>query len=82
MSQKKVTDDSETLFCSATRIRTGVYGVRGRCPRPLDDSTMGTLSIAMSLHCSKAVAKVQQIFQLCKFYSIIISKLDYFLLFF
>ena len=28
------------LFCSATRTRTGVYGVRGRCPRPLDDSTL------------------------------------------
>ena len=27
------------FFCSATRTRTGVYGVRGRCPRPLDDST-------------------------------------------
>ena len=26
-------------FGSATRTRTGVYGVRGRCPRPLDDST-------------------------------------------
>ena len=28
--------------CSATRTRTGVYGVRGRCPRPLDDSTLVT----------------------------------------
>ena len=27
------------FFSSATRTRTGVYGVRGRCPRPLDDST-------------------------------------------
>ena len=27
------------FFRSATRTRTGVYGVRGRCPRPLDDST-------------------------------------------
>ena len=29
-------------LCSATRTRTGVYGVRGRCPRPLDDSTLVT----------------------------------------
>ena len=28
------------IFGSATRTRTGVYGVRGRCPRPLDDSTI------------------------------------------
>ena len=28
------------FFSSATRTRTGVYGVRGRCPRPLDDSTL------------------------------------------
>ncbi len=27
------------LFSSATGNRTRVYGVRGRCPRPLDDST-------------------------------------------
>ena len=30
----------QLLFSSATRTRTGVYGVRGRCPRPLDDSTL------------------------------------------
>ena len=28
---------------SATRTRTGVYGVRGRCPRPLDDSTKASI---------------------------------------
>ena len=33
----------KALFCSATRTRTGVYGVRGRCPRPLDDSTRSGL---------------------------------------
>ncbi len=30
---------NKVSFGSATRTRTGVYGVRGRCPRPLDDST-------------------------------------------
>ena len=28
------------VFGSATGTRTPVYGVRGRCPRPLDDSTL------------------------------------------
>ena len=43
---------------SATRTRTGVYGVRGRCPRPLDDSTL--------LLFSKAGAKVLLIFDIRK----------------
>ena len=33
------------FFSSATRTRTGVYGVRGRCPRPLDDSTRSGLPL-------------------------------------
>ena len=33
------------FFRSATRTRTGVYGVRGRCPRPLDDSTQSGLPL-------------------------------------
>ena len=37
VAQKK--SPSRLFFSSATRTRTGVYGVRGRCPRPLDDST-------------------------------------------
>ena len=36
--QKK--EPRKVPFSSATRTRTGVYGVRGRCPRPLDDSTL------------------------------------------
>ena len=31
------------LCGSATGIRTPVYGVRGRCPRPLDDSTIESI---------------------------------------
>ena len=38
MTKQKETSEG-SFFCSATRTRTGVYGVRGRCPRPLDDST-------------------------------------------
>ena len=49
------------LFSSATRTRTGVYGVRGRCPRPLDDST---LSIFL-----KAGAKVLLFFDMTKFFT-------------
>ena len=48
-------------FSSATRTRTGVYGVRGRCPRPLDDST---LSIFL-----KAGAKVLLFFDMTKFFT-------------
>ena len=36
---KKVPTNRDFFLGSATRTRTGVYGVRGRCPRPLDDST-------------------------------------------
>ena len=49
------------FFCSATRTRTGVYGVRGRCPRPLDDSTQ-------LLFLSKAGAKVLLFFDMTKFF--------------
>ena len=47
-------------FCSATRTRTGVYGVRGRCPRPLDDSTL------LLAPFSKAGAKVLLFFDMRK----------------
>ncbi len=54
------------LFCSATRTRTGVYGVRGRCPRPLDDSTK--VVYFRKFRCfSKAGAKVLLIFDIHKF---------------
>ncbi len=54
------------LFCSATRTRTGVYGVRGRCPRPLDDSTK--VVYFRKFRCfSKAGAKVLLIFDIRKF---------------
>ena len=46
---------------SATGIRTRVYGVRGRCPRPLDDSTIETLF-------SKAGAKVLLFFDMTKYF--------------
>ena len=45
---------------SATGTRTPVYGVRGRCPRPLDDSTLDTFS--------KASAKVQQKLHMTKYF--------------
>ena len=40
---KKLLENSSSFLCSATGNRTPVYGVRGRRPRPLDDSTV-TLS--------------------------------------
>ena len=48
---------------SATRTRTGVYGVRGRCPRPLDDSTKASICAFFS----KAGAKVRHFFDIHKF---------------
>ena len=47
-------------LCSATGSRTRVYGVRGRCPRPLDESTL-------LLFLSKAGAKVLLFFHIRKF---------------
>ena len=49
-----------SFFSSATRTRTGVYGVRGRCPRPLDDSTKGLIS--------KPGAKVLLFFDMTKYF--------------
>ena len=49
------------FFSSATRTRTGVYGVRGRCPRPLDDSTRKCLFL-------KSGAKVLLFFDMTKFF--------------
>ena len=42
---KKITAPcrGKELCSSATGIRTPVYGVRGRCPRPLDDSTIESI---------------------------------------
>ncbi len=48
-------------FCSATGNRTRVYGVRGRCPRPLDDSTLRAFL-------SKAGAKVLLFFDMTKYF--------------
>ena len=66
------------IFRSATRTRTGVYGVRGRCPRPLDDSTRkcprqsGKLASAgrgiKSLLEQKSGAKVLLFFHITKFF--------------
>ena len=65
---------------SATGIRTPVYGVRGRCPRPLDDSTINLSTnanekqasnqrAAIKRHFSIASAKVLLFFELAKFLS-------------
>lgn len=42
---------NKVSFGSATRTRTGVYGVRGRCPRPLDDSTKVIRSLFLESGC-------------------------------
>ena len=66
------------FFRSATRTRTGVYGVRGRCPRPLDDSTQSGLPLngrsglcpkghKNALH-SKPGAKLLLFFDIRKFF--------------
>ena len=51
-------------LCSATGNRTRVYGVRGRCPRPLDDSTVTLCRTSFS----KAGAKVLQKNQIRKYF--------------
>ena len=52
------------VFGSATGTRTPVYGVRGRCPRPLDDSTV---TVCHTLF-SKASAKVLFFFDMTKYF--------------
>ncbi len=49
---------------SATGTRTPVYGVRGRCPRPLDDSTVTLCHTSFS----KASAKVLLFFDMTKYF--------------
>ena len=56
--------DLKQFLCSATGNRTPVYGVRGRCPRPLDDSTV-TLCHTSFL---KASAKVLLFFDMTKYF--------------
>ena len=53
--------------CSATRTRTGVYGVRGRCPRPLDDSTFSksAAKVLLFIHIHKFFNKKMQ--KICKY---------------
>ena len=70
---KKTKKRAETLFCcSATRTRTGVYGVRGRCPRPLDDSTEAIYDLTIYdvrlAVISKAGAKVLLFFDIRKYF--------------
>ena len=43
------------FFCSATGNRTPVYGVRGRCPRPLDDSTVTLCHTSFPKSCAKVL---------------------------
>ena len=61
-----------SFFCSATRTRTGVYGVRGRCPRPLDDSTEAIYDLTIYdvrlAVISKAGAKVLLFFDIRKYF--------------
>ena len=56
---------------SATGNRTPVYGVRGRCPRPLDDSTVTLCHTSFS----KASAKVQQKMHMTKYF---LKKMQFF----
>ena len=55
---------SSSFLCSATGNRTPVYGVRGRCPRPLDDSTVTVCRTSFS----KASAKVLLFFDMTKYF--------------
>ena len=62
---------------SATGTRTPVYGVRGRCPRPLDDSTVTVCLTSFS----KASAKVLLFFDMTKYFSKKMQKSSIFLYF-
>lgn len=68
-STKKETIYHDFFLGSATRTRTGVYGVRGRCPRPLDDSTkVFIILLSRRTRCfSKAGTKVLLFFDIHKF---------------
>ena len=66
-----------SFFCSATGNRTPVYGVRGRCPRPLDDSTVTLCRTSFS----KASAKVLLFFELTKFFRKKVQKSAFFCVF-
>ena len=55
---------AQTVLGSATGNRTPVYGVRGRCPRPLDDSTVTLCHTSFS----KAGAKVLLFFDMTKYF--------------
>ena len=62
---KKISDRfSSVAVGSATGTRTPVYGVRGRCPRPLDDSTVTLCHTSFS----KASAKVLLFFDMTKYF--------------
>ena len=63
-TNKKLLEISSSFLCSATGNRTPVYGVRGRCPRPLDDSTVTVCRTSFS----KAGAKVQQKMHMTKYF--------------
>ena len=52
------------VFGSATGTRTPVYGVRGRCPRPLDDSTVTLCHTSFP----KSGAKVLLFFYMTKYF--------------
>ena len=65
------------VFGSATGTRTPVYGVRGRCPRPLDDSTVTVCHTFFS----KASAKVLFFFDMTKYFQKKMQKSGFFLYF-
>ena len=62
------------VFGSATGTRTPVYGVRGRCPRPLDDSTVTVCHTFFS----KAGAKVLLFFDMTKYFQKKMQKSGFF----
>ena len=73
--KQKLLEISSSFLCSATGNRTPVYGVRGRCPRPLDDSTVtvcrtsfskASAKVLLFFHSTKYFAKKMQ--KKCKFY--------------
>ena len=77
INQQK-SDRNSVALGSATGTRTPVYGVRGRCPRPLDDSTV---TVCHALF-SKASAKVLFFFDMTKYFKKKMQKSGFFLYFY
>ena len=75
--KKRLSDLRVVFLCSATGNRTPVYGVRGRCPRPLDDSTVTLCHTSFP----KSSAKVLLFFDMTKYFSKKMQKMCIFLFF-